>query len=107
MALTFFGLVACQYLYFSLVACQYNDVPPEVSAAKFAADLGLQIQGKPNCTGVDTDRDGYVSCTLNIGEGRMKSIQCADITGRGCDGHTPKYATGCKETSPAIQYQQQ
>lgn len=46
-----------------------NTVPPEVAAARFVSDLGLKFQGKPNCTGADTDNDGYVTCTVALASG--------------------------------------
>ena len=85
-----------------LSACRTNTVPPEEAAQKFASDLGYKIQGKPNCTGIDTDDDGYVSCTIAVVDHpeatpRMVSLQCA-CSGDGCY----KYASGCKETQPKI-----
>lgn len=81
-------------------------MPPEEAAKKFVDDLGIKIQGKPNCTGVDTDNDGYVTCTVALAEpvgGKTTmSLQCAGITGEGCDSQTTKYTTGCKETVPKV-----
>lgn len=91
-----------------VVACtdRRNTVPPEQSSQKFADDLGLKVQGKPNCTGIDTDNDGYVTCTLNTGDGRITSIQCAAVNdGDGCNGHSTTYAVGCKETPTKVQVQ--
>lgn len=91
------------------VACdRYNKVPPEQSAQKFVDDLGIKIQGKPNCTGVDTDGDGYVTCTVALATpkpdgSQTMSLQCAGVTGDGCEQQTSKYATGCKETVPKVQ----
>lgn len=92
----------------ALVCCNRNTVPPQESARQFVEDMNLKIQGKPNCTGVDTDGDGYVTCTVRLAEPKdgkdTFSIQCADITTDGCgDGHTETFATGCKETQQRIQ----
>lgn len=83
-----------------LFACEYhhNTTPPVEAAKKFASDLGLKIQGA-SCTEVDTDNDGYVTCTLAIAGTdipRTMSIQCAAVVdSQGCDA---KYTQGCKET---------
>jgi hypothetical protein len=100
---------------FVLFACddRINKVPPEQAATKFVGDLGIKTQGQPNCTGVDTDNDGYVTCTVMVlGDDKQPqhtlSLQCAGLTSAdGCDSQTSKYATGCKETVPKIIQQQQ
>jgi hypothetical protein len=92
------------------LACddRYNKVPPEDAAQKFVNDLNIKIQGKPTCTGKDTDDDGYVTCTVALAtptpDGKLTmSLQCAGVTGDGCDSQTNKYTTGCKETVPKVQ----
>lgn len=96
-------------LLLALVCCNKNTVSPQEAAKQFVEDAKIDIRGKPNCTGVDTDGDGYVTCTVwfaNPKDGKdSMSIQCADITSNsgGCDGHTQTYATGCKETQQKIQ----
>jgi hypothetical protein len=91
-------LLACK----GPVGCEpnVNHTPPEIAAAKFAGDLGLNTRGKPSCAGVDTDNDGYVTCTIALGSAdapKLMSIQCAAV--ENSDGCTPtKYAQGCKET---------
>lgn len=80
--------------------CQENLEPPEQAAGRFVQDLHVKLVGKPNCAGVDTDGDGYVTCTLNVddGDGRshFESLQCAGYRAGGM-GYG-KYATGCKGT---------
>lgn len=75
-----------------------NLTPPGEAAATYAKDLGLELKGKPSCAGVDTDNDGYVTCTLNVvtPQGAMlQSVQCAATeSSDGC----VHYATGCKQT---------
>ncbi|OPZ36150.1 MAG: hypothetical protein BWY99_02083 [Synergistetes bacterium ADurb.BinA166] len=93
-----------------LASCRRNTVPPEKAASEFASSLGLKVQGSPSCTGVDSDNDGYVSCTVMAGapgkEPRTMSLQCAGVTSSslGCENQTSKYAVGCKETviSPLV-----
>lgn len=79
-----------------------NQVPPEQAAEKFTLDLGLKMQGKPNCTQTDSDNDGYVSCTVAIvdrpeGPVRLVSLQCAVI-----QATTWRPTSGCKETQPVV-----
>ncbi len=100
-------------LWVAASACddRYNKVPPETAAQKFVDDLNIKIQGKPNCTGADTDNDGYVTCTVALATpkadgSQTMSLQCAGITGDGCDSQTRQYAAGCKETVPKIQVKQ-
>ena len=89
------------FLVLTLLSCddRVNRIAPEMAANKFCSDLGIKIQGRPNCTGSDTDHDGYVTCTisLDVPEGqpiKTMSLQCAAIT----DQHNYIYAEGCKET---------
>ena len=73
----------------ALAGCNPNTVPPEQAAQKLVDDLGLKIVGRPNCTHVDTDNDGYVTCTVNQGDGQLLSLQCAALGAE---------ASGCKKT---------
>lgn len=64
-----------------VVACKPPDPGPppprpEESARAWASSLGLKAEGVV-CAGTDSDHDGYVSCDLNVGNGRIESIQCA------------------------------
>lgn len=99
--------------YFSLIlvlmlfGCRYNNTSPEIAATKFCSNLGIKIQGVPNCTGEDTDNDGYVTCTvaLAVAEGqpvKTMSLQCAVVTGI---VYNTTFAEGCKETQPKINVQ--
>jgi hypothetical protein len=90
------------------IACEnrHNTVPPEEAAKKWADDLGLKTQGKANCAQVDSDNDGYVTCTVALAgkEGDKAdtvSLQCAGVTGDdACNSQTTKYVVGCKKTEP-------
>lgn len=95
------------FLVIALVACEpgpKNMTSPEAAAKKFATDLGLKLSGEPSCTGVDTDDDGYVTCTIATTNGdglpSLMSIQCAALNDpTGCDSSKgSKFATGCKQT---------
>jgi len=81
-----------------------NKTPPEVAAKKFVSALQLDMQGEPICTQIDSDNDGYVSCTLALrnhdGPPKTMSLQCAVLgAGGGCVGRP---ADGCKETQPQV-----
>lgn len=54
-------------------------------AAKWARDLGIGYTGI-SCADYDSDRDGYVSCTLALNGGETKQIECrgAYSWGHGC-----------------------
>jgi hypothetical protein len=88
---------------------RHNTVPPEQAASQFAQDLGLKTQGKPNCAQIDSDNDGYVTCTIalaaNVGQNpETLSLQCAGVTGDdSCNSQTTKYVVGCKKTEPKVQ----
>lgn len=64
--------------------------PEQTKAAKrearqWAEDLGLQVTGI-SCTDIDSDGDGYVSCTVALKDGQTKQIECkgAYSFGHGC-----------------------
>jgi hypothetical protein len=44
-------------------------------ADAFIAEMGLKA--KAGCADRDTDGDGYVSCPLVFGDGRMEALECA------------------------------
>lgn len=100
----FYGILFC------LVACNNqagNHVPPEQSAKKFVSQLQLELQGEPVCTTIDSDGDGYVSCTvaLKSKEGapiQTMAIQCAGLTADGC---AARYTEGCKQSVPSVRPQ--
>jgi hypothetical protein len=81
-------------LLLAVLACgcqDTNKVPPEVAAKKYVTDLKMAVQGI-SCTSVDTNNDGYVTCSLSMtpkeGEQpQIQTIQCAAVGGN---------AGGCK-----------
>jgi len=84
-----------------------NHVPPKVYAERWIAEYGLRVQGL-SCAETDSDQDGYVSCDLNLGEGKMEQIQCAAegafaMDQNGCNAHPVK---GCKRVKPNVAIQQ-
>jgi hypothetical protein len=88
-----------------LLGCEpRNTVPPEDAAKAFLEKTGTKYEGQPDCTGGDTDRDGYVSCTIkmpvgDVNNGPYLSLQCASVPREGCDGANTPYTSGCKLTS--------
>lgn len=48
----------------------------EAYARQYAKDLGMEAKGV-TCAGMDTDNDGYISCTLATTDGRLIAIECA------------------------------
>lgn len=74
-----------------------NHQPPEDAARQWAKDLGLTVQGV-SCTQVDTDNDGYVSCTLALDKAdndgnKLIGLQCAAVQADDCTARSTK---GCK-----------
>jgi hypothetical protein len=78
----------------AVLACgcqESNKVPPEQAAKNYVSDLKMDVQGI-SCTTVDTNNDGYVTCSLSMTprEGQqpqIQTIQCAAVGGN---------AGGCK-----------
>lgn len=64
----------------------------ERNAKDFAAKMGIKYEGL-SCSGSDSDHDGYVSCTFNMGEGKIQSFEC----GYDQVGAVMGQNTGCKE----------
>lgn len=64
----------------------------EGAARTHAKKLDWKVKGIA-CAGVDTDGDGYISCTLVLEDGSERSLECAS-GGMGI-------ASGCK-TAPLI-----
>lgn len=51
----------------------------EAGARKFGQDLGLDVVGV-TCARMDTDADGYISCTLSVRDGestRLEPVECS------------------------------
>lgn len=69
----------------ALSSCGRADVSAvEAEAKTFAGKGGLKLQGSgASCVGMDTDGDGYVSCTLFLEGGRTMAIECAGHTWTG------------------------
>jgi predicted small lipoprotein YifL len=83
-----------------------NRTPPEEAAKAFMAGLAIPYKGV-SCTGGDTDFDGYVTCTVSVGDSQFMSLQCAAI-GAGsndcpnnCTQESP-YTAGCKRTEDKV-----
>jgi hypothetical protein len=90
-----FLLIAFATLLPPLAASALTEAP-EAAARRYEKDLGFDVQGV-SCTQVDTDNDGYVTCSVSIRGGdalKIQSIQCAASDSDGCG----RRAEGCKPT---------
>lgn len=54
----------------------------EEEAREWAAELGMDLKSV-SCVAKDTDGDGYVSCTLMLGDDTTKGVECAGARGDG------------------------
>lgn len=72
---------------FSRVACvgETQTAAAKSEARSWARELGLQTTGVA-CANIDSDGDGYVSCTIALKDGSTKQIECrgAYAPGHGC-----------------------
>ena len=82
-----FNRIAMTLALVALLGCQYPERGyAEKQAKEYATDLGLEVKAA-RCTNMDTDGDGYVSCTLSVtdkeGKDRLEAIECAAFA-NGC-----------------------
>ena len=59
----------------SLVQRSANEPVVTNEAREYAAQLGMNVKGV-SCAKLDTDGDGYVSCSINTGTG-LVPVECA------------------------------
>jgi hypothetical protein len=45
-----------------------------------------------DCSGIDSDGDGYVSCSVKSSTDAIIEIECSDISGAGCKIKQQKYS---------------
>lgn len=76
-------------------ACNSNKIPPEDAAKSYLEALKIPYTGV-SCTSVDTDNDGYVTCTVsqpvsdkNAGKPELMMLNCAAL-GANAGGCKPK-----------------
>lgn len=67
------GFAGCQACY---NYTGQNKEKAESEARDFAKSLGMDLKGV-QCNKHDTDGDGYVSCTFNLGNGNVQTFECA------------------------------
>ena len=72
------------------------------NAKAFAASMGMEIKGAA-CSGSDSDLNGYTSCTLNMGDGKLQAIECGYYDPMAIMGQN----TGCKMVKPVVSGQTQ
>lgn len=53
-----------------------NKKSAETNAQNFAEELGLDYK-KVSCNNLDSDGDGYVSCTMAMSDGSIEQFECA------------------------------
>lgn len=82
-AVLVFGLVCAG----ALCMARVNAPPPEEAAKAFLESLGLDPSANVTCVPIDTDGDGYVSCTVNE-RGVLTPIECS-VWGAGCRMQKP------------------
>lgn len=93
-------------LLFLLVGCVTTGsrtADATTNAKTWASSMGMDIKGVA-CSGVDSDGDGYVSCSVNMTDGSIRAVECGYdqmdamliITGQntGCKLATPVSVTG-------------
>lgn len=77
-----------------LILCSCNVVPYDAKpeARQWAEDMGYKNQLKGvACTTIDSDHDGYVSCSVALAEKPEPiAIECRTIYGAGCKVAIPK-----------------
>lgn len=80
------------YLLFMCFGCIRVD--PEGSknnAMGYAKELGYNPLGAA-CSSADSDGDGYVSCTVRLGDGEPPlALECQWLFGEGCKMALPKF----------------
>lgn len=84
MALLAFAVIGFALLR-SCYACSEDHGAAVKSAKQYVQDLG--IEGKVFCQDVDSDHDGYVSCTVSKSDGTLLALDCAGST---------TFNTGCR-----------
>jgi len=70
------------------LGCEQQRATAQAEARRWAAELGYTVRGA-SCANVDSDDDGYVSCTVVVVDGdtaRPMAIECrgAYSVGNGC-----------------------
>ncbi len=90
---------------FLLPACISTPAEVKTSATSeakmFASEMGYDIKGV-SCSGRDSDRDGYTSCTIAMSDGTSKAIECSYFVKAAFLQNT-----GCKVALPVFQTVQQ
>ena len=79
---------------------------PTENAKVWASNMGIEFKGI-NCADFDSNCDGYVTCDLNLGDGKFERLQCASDAVRckdadGCETRIPPKTGGCKRDIPVL-----
>lgn len=60
-----------------------NRFSAENNAAKWSKSMGYTLKGR-SCSALDSDGDGYVTCTANVEGQPLLNLQCQTRSGGGC-----------------------
>lgn len=89
------GAIGAGTLGMGCVTTSDREASAQRNAKEYAASMAMDIQGV-SCSGMDSDHDGYVSCTLNLGDDKLKAINCGYDQPMALMGQN----TGCKLAMP-------
>lgn len=64
----------------------------EEAARTWASDLGIELKGV-SCAKMDSDGDGYVSCTVRDGREQIHQIECTGLVTINSGCRQPKFRT--------------
>ena len=65
---------------FALIGCTEDTTKLEATAETYTKKLGYEFKGA-SCVNTDGDNDGYVSCSVNIGQNEPLQVECASHWG--------------------------
>lgn len=75
-----------------LAGCFGDPEAAKASARQYAKDLGYEVAGV-SCTGVDSDGDGYVSCTVRL---KDPDPSGSSLLALECSRGEVTFTSGCK-----------
>lgn len=75
------GIVVCSVVIFGIARCSTNvsgmsHGEAVKSAHAYAKELSIAVQGI-QCAGIDSDGDGYVSCSIMTKSEKLLAVECA------------------------------
>ncbi len=89
------SLLVAMFVIIAITSCQKRKPTNEVESE--ALDFATKMSGHVNavqCMNIDSDNDGYVTCTVFMQDREPFSLQCAQMEGwEGCKTTVPKMTT--------------